>query len=114
MHIAKHQRLDGAYLLVLAGELDTSAAAPVGQAGIGLLGHDGCNRLVVDLMDVSFIDCSGIGALIVLRNAARDLDVPLVILDPSARVVEVLRLTGLEQYFDVELTMQKSGNLQVE
>jgi anti-anti-sigma factor len=111
MHIAKHVRLDGSHLLVLAGELDLSTAHEVGQAGLALLGHDGCQRLVVDLMDVSFIDGAGIGALISLRNAARGAGLPLTILDPSHRVTKLMHLIGLERAFDIELTTGRFGQV---
>ncbi len=104
MDIAKHERLDGSYLLVLAGELDLDTANELGRAGLRLLTHDGCKRLVLDLMDVSFIDCAGIGALIHLRNAAHDAGLPLTILDPSGRVTRLLHLAGLDRAFDIELT----------
>jgi anti-anti-sigma factor len=109
MHIAKHQRIDGSYLLVLAGELDLSTGSAVEQAGLRLLGHDGCTRLVLDLMDVSFLDCAGLRALLGLHTTAHDADVPLTLLDPSQPVMRLLHLAGLEHAFDVELTAAQFG-----
>jgi anti-anti-sigma factor len=111
MHIAKHQRLDGSYLLVLAGELDMATADKVRQAALCLLHHDGCDRLVLDLMDVSFIDCAGLGALIDLRNAASDADRPLTILDPSTAVSRLLHLARLENTFAIGLTTGRLSTL---
>jgi anti-anti-sigma factor len=114
MHIAKHPRLDGSYLLVLAGELDLDAAPKVEQAATHLPGHDSsCMRVIVDLMDVSFIDCAGLGALIGLANTARHAGLSFTILDPSDRVMRLIRLTELNQAFDVELTPTRSAPAQV-
>jgi anti-sigma B factor antagonist len=102
--IATHERTDGSYLLVLAGEFDVASASDVHKHGFSLINSDRCRRLIVDLMDVSFIDSMGIGALIGLRNAAGAMPVPFTLLDPSARVIKVLEVTGLFDIFDVETT----------
>ncbi len=105
MDIAKHERLDGSYLLVLAGELDLQTVDEVRVAGLSLIQHDGCTSLVIDLMDVSFIDSTGLGTLIALRNAAAAVTLPLSLQDPSDRVTRLLQLTALDQVFDIKLTL---------
>jgi anti-anti-sigma factor len=103
MDIATHGRLDGSYLIVLAGELDFATADKFRRAGLAALATDGCSRVLVDMMDVSFIDCAGISALVAIRTAAVEAATPLVILDPSDRVARLLQLTDLERVFDVEI-----------
>jgi anti-sigma B factor antagonist len=109
MDIAKHQRLDGSYLLVLAGECDLACVDAVRRAGLSLIEHEGCKGLVIDLMDVSFIDSTGLSALVALRNAANAKTLPLHILDPSDQVTRVLQVTGLDQIFNIELTSRVVG-----
>jgi anti-sigma B factor antagonist len=94
--------IDGSYLLVLSGELDTAAADAVQRAGMSLITPNGCDRLMIDMRDVSFIDCSGIGALVSFRNEAMDLSVRLTILDPSYPVFRLLQLARLDQLFEIE------------
>jgi anti-sigma B factor antagonist len=108
MHIATFERVDRSHFLALSGELDMCTAHEVAQVGLRSLKCDGCTRVVLDLMDVSFVDCAGIGALISLRNAARNAQLPLTILDPSKRVTKLLHLAGLESAFDIELTEGKA------
>jgi anti-sigma B factor antagonist len=88
-----------AYVIVLSGEIDI-ATAPELQAA--LLARDGTHSLViVDLTDVSFIDSTGLSALIVgvkhLRKHGGELR--LAGLQPqSQRVFEV---TGLTEVFSL-------------
>jgi anti-sigma B factor antagonist len=102
MFVEKHMRLDGSMVLVLSGELDLASAPEVRQAGRDLIAADGCTKFMVDLMDVSFIDSTGIGTLIALRLAAEKMEVPFVLLDPSNRVTRLLELTALTHVFDIE------------
>jgi len=53
--------------------------------------------VALDLGEVSSIDAAGIGALVSLQAAG----VYLKLMNPTAAVREVLRLTGLERVFEV-------------
>ena len=92
---------DGAFLRVrLAGEID---------AETGMLLHDAVARLdpprhqciELDLSAVTFVDSSGIGALVQARRVAHGVGARVVLVDPSHPVVRVLALVGLEGYFAV-------------
>jgi anti-anti-sigma factor len=101
--IAKHVRPDGSFLLVLAGDLDTASADDVRRAGLDLIAEAVADEAVlVDLIDVPFMDSTGIGALIALQNAADEAGLKLVLLDPSKRVTQVLDITHLTDVFTVE------------
>ena len=52
-------------------------------------------RIVVDLLHVTFIDSTGIGALIAGRNTALGLGIGFALRQPSAFVAGQLRQTGL-------------------
>jgi anti-sigma B factor antagonist len=58
--------------------------------------------LVLDLSAITFIDSSGIGALVQLFGDSADADIPFVIRDPSARVTRILDLTGLLDAWTIE------------
>lgn len=59
---------------------------------------DGGNtKVVVDLSDVSFIDSSGLGALIASLKTARQAGGDLRIAAPSEQVRTVLQLTNLDR-----------------
>ena len=70
MEITSRPGDDGVAHLVVAGEVDVSTAAELTAAGEQALSAPGCRGLRVDLADVSFLDSTGLGALVGLRNAA--------------------------------------------
>lgn len=55
----------------------------------------------IDLGEVTFIDSSGLGALVRIRNAAHDRSKVLVLTNVPASVERLLAVTGLSEAFDV-------------
>lgn len=93
---------DGRLVLVVAGAIDLQTRGQLLQAGRDAL-SGGPAVLVLDLDDVTFIDSTGIGALIELGHDASDDDGRgLVIRNPSHRVLRILEMTGLADAWAVE------------
>jgi anti-anti-sigma factor len=86
---------DGTFLAEIRGEIDIETAhrlrAVLADAADRLLP----TRVVVDLLYVTFIDSTGIGALAAGRNAAHRRGIPFTVRQPSGFVVAQLRQTGL-------------------
>jgi anti-sigma B factor antagonist len=94
-----HVRVDGADVnLELVGEFDMSAVESFRSCAEGALDCNG-GAIVVDLADVTFIDSTGISALLEMRRRldaeGRELRVENVS-SPAARIFE---LTGLTDVF---------------
>ena len=100
---AVHRRPDGTGLLVISGDLDVATCDDAYTRGAELMAA-GSSTLYVDMMDVTFIDSTGIGCLIKLSNQATACDSTVVLLDPSPRVNRMLDLTGLSRVFQVKMT----------
>jgi anti-sigma B factor antagonist len=88
--------------LLLSGEIDIASADEVRTAGARAVGSLGpSDRLDIDLSAVTFIDSSGLGALVSIRNAAdaagREMSLHLV--TPS--IIKLLELTGLRGSFTI-------------
>ena len=88
--------------LVLSGEIDFSIAPTLRDSGSELAESVAPGRLEVDLGDVTFIDSSGLGALIALRNTARQCGATLVLVRLSPAVVRFFELAGVKDSFQVE------------
>ena len=88
---------DGGIAVVrLAGRLDLLSAADV-RARLSAATEDGHRRLVVDLSGVTFVDSSGLGALIGGLKAARVAGGDLRIAGPNEQGRVILTLTTLER-----------------
>jgi anti-anti-sigma factor len=94
------QSNEGAATLAVSGELDVATCAELREAGEKAAQENTSLRL--DLRDVTFIDSSGIGALIAIRNAADAAGVPVVFANPSPKVLSVLEITRLIDVFTIE------------
>ncbi|MFI7413528.1 STAS domain-containing protein [Streptomyces sp. NPDC049627] len=90
----------GTTVAQLRGEVDLHAASTL-AARLDELTAGTCPDLVLDLRDVSFIDCSGLGVLCRARSRvlARQGRLRLIIRD--ARILRLLRLAGLAGVFEI-------------
>ncbi|HEV2615604.1 MAG TPA: STAS domain-containing protein [Candidatus Acidoferrales bacterium] len=60
-----------------------------------------CNRIVLDLGDVSYIDSSGLGTLAGLYAAAKNAGGEIKLANLTARLRDLLQMTRLLTVFDV-------------
>ena len=86
------RNLPGLHIVALHGELDLASADGLAEALVEIAG----STLVVDLADLSYMDSSGIGALVVARTRIRAKGLgELVVTRPTAIVQKVLEIVGL-------------------
>ena len=88
--------------LVLSGEVDLAVAPALRQVGSEAVTEVAPGRLVVDVGEVTFIDSSGLGALIALRNAAQESGTSLVLVGVSPVVNRFFDLAGVRDSFAIE------------
>jgi len=91
-------RVDQSATVAVTGEVDLSTADEVARAGLAALA-EGARVLIVDLGGVTFLDSTGLSALVTINNQARKDGAALVVARPSARVRELFRITGLDAAF---------------
>jgi anti-sigma B factor antagonist len=86
----------------LSGEIDVSTVPQVRTAvGEAIADHPG-EMLTVDLSDVSFLDSTGIGALISALKRARSTDGDIRLVGVRSHVFKVFQLTGLTKVLEIE------------
>lgn len=90
---------DGYAVVRLSGEIDIATAGRVAQQVVTALESAGTG-VVLDMADVSFIDSTGIGAMIAARNACLAAARELRVRRPSDQVQRMLALTGLDEVFE--------------
>jgi stage II sporulation protein AA (anti-sigma F factor antagonist) len=81
--------------LCLRGELDLHAADQVRAVAAGLL-DEGVRRIEIDAGELTFVDSSGIKALLDVRHDAGERDVEVAVVAASERLRWVAQLTGLD------------------
>lgn len=99
--INKLRLSDGRAVVEIRGEVDVAHADRLRQ----VLFQSSAERptvLEVDLLYVTFIDSTGIGALAAGYNAARSLGVRFVVRRPSPFIETQLRQTGLYDVFTAD------------
>ena len=79
----------------LAGELDSASCDELVRRFEEASPLPGGRELVIDLADVTFIDSSGMRAIIMLERRAGEAGVALALTRPPAAVTELLQITGI-------------------
>lgn len=90
-------------VLSVAGELDAYSAGALEEL---LSGRDTVGDVRVDLSGVTFIDSTGIRAIVRADNELRAAERALIIQAPSAAVMRILELTSLDERFRIEPVQQ--------
>jgi stage II sporulation protein AA (anti-sigma F factor antagonist) len=86
----------GVVLVRMPTEVDLATAPALRDRLLAALDRDGVH-LVVDAVDVSFMDSSGVNALVRARERAASLDGSMHVVTGSAGVRRVLEITGLDE-----------------
>ena len=96
MEIVMETPTKGIAVLGFSGRLDLISASEA-KLKMTEAVSEGHQRLVVDLAEVSFLDSSGLGALVGGLKAARQAGGDLRIARPTDQVMSILKLTMLDR-----------------
>lgn len=81
------------------GDLDVATAGPFVDDAVASLGAPPLREVVVDLSAATFVDSTGLGALIRLQREARRRGARFRVVGADDRVRKILRITGLDSAF---------------
>ena len=96
-------RGEGRWLVTrVHGDLDVNTSPALREALFAAV-DDGQHALVLDLSGLAFIDSTGLGVLVAVMKQARTRGGDLVLRRPTAAVMRVLELTGLDQVSTIEV-----------
>jgi len=88
-------------ILTLTGEIDISTSGRVREALIAI-SNSGENKVVVDMTNVTFLDSTGLAALVGPLKRFRSMNGQIVLRSPTRGVQKVLEITGLTRVFTIE------------
>lgn len=107
IEIAVETTEDGIGVVRPQGRLNMSSARRLKEVLDGLVA-DGTTRIVVDMADTTFLDSSGLGALIGGLKAARQAGGDLRVARPTEAVLTVFQLTNLDRVLRPRDTVEEA------
>lgn len=81
------------------GEIDLATSSQLREILITAVSNCRTGRVTVDCSEITFIDSTGVSALVAARNAAREQKREVVLVNQSQRLRSVLELCGLSSVF---------------
>ena len=100
-------RPEGVAVVRLPAELDIATAPALRDELLTALSRDGVH-LVVDALGVTFMDSSGVNALVRARERADRLDGSVHVVAQSRSVRRVLEITGLDERLGLVSSMDEA------
>lgn len=85
-------------VLRVTGEVDVYTAPELRECVIHLI-ENGTRHIIADLRGVSFLDSTGLGALVGSLKRVRTRDGSLRLVTSTDRILEIFRITGLNRAF---------------
>jgi anti-sigma B factor antagonist len=85
-------------LIRCSGRINSSTSAKLQTAVRGVIPQS--KRIVLDLTDVSYMDSSGLGAIVSIYLSARRQECELKLINMNQRLKELFRLTKLAKVFE--------------
>jgi stage II sporulation protein AA (anti-sigma F factor antagonist) len=96
---------DGAFVVRLGGELDLAGSADV-TGTLRRIGGSAPFRIVVDLSRLTFIDSSGLNALVASSREVERAGGSIVLASPSPHVARILEIVQLPDTVRVEESVE--------
>ncbi|MBQ8358218.1 MAG: STAS domain-containing protein [Clostridia bacterium] len=95
------QSRDRLLCVYLYGEIDHHSAVALREDLDALLLRERPQRLVLDLSRIEFMDSAGLGLLMGRYRLMKELGGVMAIERPNERVMKILRLAGMERFFEI-------------
>jgi anti-sigma B factor antagonist len=90
-----------ARVMAVSGEVDLEHAEDLAAVGLLITKFLNGHNLIIDLADVRFMDSTGLGALIQIRNAAARDGRRVKLRSVHPRVRKIIEITGLLDVFEI-------------
>ena len=91
----------GVWIVTLRGEIDAYSAPSLREDLRSLVEDGGALVVVIDLASVTFLDSSGLGAIVGTLRRLRERDGRLTIVQPESAASRIFEHTGLDAVLDL-------------
>ncbi len=100
------QSRDRLLCIYLYGEIDHHSAARLREDLDSLILRERPLRLVLNLDKIEFMDSAGLGLLMGRYRLMKNLGGTMAITEPNDRVLKILRLSGMERFFEISRSVK--------
>ena len=107
--IANKQLGNGTHVVSVAGELDLATARAFERTLLDLT-ESGMGEVIVDLTACSFLDSTGLRALIAARERLACADRSLALVLSSPIVMRIFQITGFDESFEIRTSLRAAGD----
>jgi anti-sigma B factor antagonist len=97
----------GVSVLIPTEDIDMSRS-PVLRAAIKAQLKPGCDRLVIDLSEVQYMDSSGLATLVEAMRIAKNQSIALILSSMTAKVRAIFDIARLDAFFSIKDTRQEA------
>lgn len=94
-------------IVEVRGDVDVHSAPQLRDRLTDVI-DSGSRLVIVDLSNLDFIDSTGLGALVAVRNHGSETESTLRLVCSSERLLKLFRITGLHEVFDIYDTVPKA------
>ncbi len=94
--------LDGAVAVDIVGKIALAEGSALLRDTLRDLVEHGNHRILLNLQEVVFVDSAGVGELVRIHTSLHSRGGQLKLVNPSRNVHALLRITKLDQVFDIE------------
>lgn len=85
-----------AVVLTVSGDIDLVTVEQFCQGGLDAIAQAGGRSVIIDVAAVTFIDSTGLSALVTVNNAATTAGTPLVLRAVPKRMASLLHITAID------------------
>ena len=96
------RQVEGVSIVDLSGRITLGEASVVVRDAVNDLLGKGNKKILLNLVDVSYIDSSGVGVLVSGFTNVRSQGGELKLVNPSKRICDLLKITKLYSLFDIK------------
>jgi anti-anti-sigma factor len=102
------QRVGHLAVVTIVGEVDISSSADL-QRALEIARDGRATDIWLDLAHTTFMDCSGLRALLDLRTSLQDANRRLVVICAAGSVLRLLVLTGADRELEIYVAPAAAG-----
>lgn len=91
---------DGGIVLTLDGEVDYATAPQIRETITQVLREKKATSIKVDVAKVTVLDSTGIGTLVVAYRIAKDVQVPVMVTNPTKFITRLFAVVGAQELLE--------------